>query len=120
MADLLQSGAVWLAGQLQSHAGQTVTYSRSGDSVELTATVGPEDRSTAGDIVLTTVGMRDFLIQAADLEFVEDVPVVPQRGDRITWGSAVYEVRPPADGVPHWRWSDPYKLIRRIHTKLVG
>lgn len=116
----MQDGTAWLAGKLTSHASQTVTYSRSASSVELTATVGPEDRSTAGDIVLTTKGMRDFLVLAANLEFVEDVPVVPARGDRITWDGAIYEVRAPMDGVPHWRWSDPYKIIRRIHTIYVG
>ena len=40
MPDLLQTGADWLADQMKTHAGRTVTYRRGTDTVDVTATIG--------------------------------------------------------------------------------
>jgi len=65
------------------------------------------------------VEARDFLIEAADLEEFGE----PERGDRVmdTLNGKVelFEVMAPG-GEPHFRYSDPYRKVFRIHTKHVG
>lgn len=121
MADLIKSGAAWLAGKLQSHAGQAVTYSRSGASVEVTATVGnTEFETTDAEGFFTRSQSRDFIIEAADL-ILSGSTVLPERGDVITevvdGTTHTYEVLPfGADGET-FRFSDPHRTILRVHTK---
>ena len=123
MADLLQTGAAWLAGQLQSHAGQTVTYSRSGASVEVTATVGQSEYE-ASDVenYHTTIKMRDYIVNAADL-VINGSAIKPQRGDQIRQvvdgETKVYEVLPPSSNSDVYENRDGREVIYRIHTKLV-
>jgi hypothetical protein len=138
MADLLEQSSAWLDGQRKQFLAKLVTYCR-------TVTVpDPEDEQGTVEVVLevevqATVGRttfeiesstgvaerfeaRDFIITAADLVLDGDV-VLPERGDRIkeTVGSQtlVYEVVGPGNE-PCWRWSDPYRLALRVHTKQVG
>lgn len=125
MADVLQSGMSFLASQMKSYAGQTVTYTPLGSTaITLTATVGSSILKLSdeyGNVQIYRTE-RDYLIAQADL--VQGVTVViPQKGDRITHieGSKtnIYEVQAPT-GEPVWRWSDSYRYRRRIHTKLVS
>jgi hypothetical protein len=118
MGNLLQTGAAWLAGVHKLYAGQAVTYSRGAASVAWTATLGKTEFqriNSAG--VVTTFTSRDFLGLAADL-ILDGQPATPRAGDRITEDGEVYEVM-DLGGEQPWRWSDPYKVRLRIHTKRV-
>jgi hypothetical protein len=119
MGDLLEQAASWLGRMRSAHLSRTVTYSRGGDSVQLTATVGrTEFQVDDGYGVIQTWQSRDYLIAAADL-VLGGVTIRPQRGDRITDGGTVYEVLAPGKE-DVFRFSDPYGVTLRIHTKVVG
>ncbi len=122
MADLLCQGAAWLDGQRHTHLTQTVRYQRGADSVELAATIGRTEFEQADEYgVLHRIEARDYIIRAADLVLGGET-VLPKAGDRIceTEQAAVhvYEVMAPGNEPP-WRWSDPYRVALRIHTKHV-
>jgi hypothetical protein len=123
MANLLETGASWLADQLKAHASHSVTYIRGTEQVAVQATIGKtefEIDDESGIIIRSQ--SRDFLIQAADLQLgsVESLPVA---GDLIrdTQGSNtfVYEVMAPGNEPPY-RYSDPFRKLLRVHTKHVG
>ena len=123
MANLLEQGAAWLAGQLQTHASARIVYQRDNDAVILQATIGKtEFEIDDGSGVLQRVESRDYLVPTAALRLagVQTLPIV---GDRIreTQGSRtfVYEVLAPGKE-PHYRYSDPFRTLLRIHTKLVA
>lgn len=123
MADLMATGTQWLSDQLTEHASKTVVYQRGAETVLVSATVGSTLMKLTDDYgnVYMERTDRDYLIPSAAL-ILDGVPVRPQRGDVIrepvgseTW---VYEVMAPG-GEPEWRWSDPHRVILRIHTKRV-
>ena len=123
MVDLIKTGSDWLADQLKTNAGQSVTYIRGANNVALTATIGQSVvEAVDEDGRVIRIETRDFLIHRADL-ILGGVEVEPDRGDQITWvdGSTTYryEVMPLA-GEDHWRDSDPYRKVLRIHTKRVA
>lgn len=122
MSDLLQEGQAWLAGQLTTHASQSVVYVRGSEEVSVPATIGKttfEHDDGMGTIIRTQV--RDYLIDASSLVLAGS-PVLPKAGDRIREiegnRTYVYEAMAIA-GEPCWRYSDPFRLKLRIHTKLV-
>ncbi len=122
MTDLLRIGQNWLAGKLKTHASQSVTYKRDSAETELQATIG---RSTYqqddGEGIITRSQVRDFLIDASDL-VSSSIGSLPRRGDRIHQSDGentiVYEVM-SLGGEPPWRFSDPFRLKLRIHTKQI-
>ncbi len=123
MTDLLETGAVWLADQLKEHASKLVTYQRGAESVEVQATIGRKEvlvETSAG--ALERHEQWDFLVAAADLVLAGNT-TLPARGDRIKLPRVnhidVFEVMPLA-GEDHWRWSDAFEQMLRIHTKFVG
>ncbi|MBR2585436.1 MAG: hypothetical protein IKE64_08415 [Thermoguttaceae bacterium] len=114
MADYLQSGLAWLSGALRRCASSTVIYRRGEMSRSVSAVYGRTRYQW-----LETSGLRtgsfvsDFLIEYSELG------LIPKAGDRITAGGRLFEVLPfGADGC--WRWSDPFGLRMRIHTKQIG
>ncbi len=122
MADLLGKAAAWLDDQRVRHLSRPVTYARGEHSVEVQAAVGrTEFEVDNGTGVLEKVESRDFLIRASDL-VLDGSAVLPERGDRIREEQDgmlyVYEVMAPGRE-PCWRYSDPYRRVLRIHTKLV-
>lgn len=122
MNDLIQEGTNWLVGQLQNHVSQSVVYSRGSDSVTLNATIGKTDRETFDDHGFGVKSqVRDFLLKAEEL-ILNNQKVIPRRGDRITQTlgtqSHVYEVV-ETGGDKHYRPSDPYGVMYRIHTQLM-
>lgn len=122
MANLLQTGSDWLADQLKTHATVDVFYRQGAEQVAVKATIGRTIFELADQYgIVQKVESRDYLIQAADL-ILAGGTVLPQRGDRIreTQGGKtfVYEVMAPGKE-PHWRYSDPYRKLLRIHTKHV-
>lgn len=125
MADLLRSAATWLAGQLKSHASQSVTITRGGNvSDPVSASIGQTEHEIEDSIsnVITRVRTRDFLIDAADYAPTGSASL-PETGDKIreTQGGTtyVYEVLQPGEGIPHWRYMDDHRTKLRVHTTQV-
>ena len=123
MIDVLQDGLTWLRDQLKANASQEVIYRRGAEEVTLKAVIGRTllklDDGYGGVRMEWTD--RDFLIAAEDL-ILGGQRVLPERGDRILethdGKTLVYEVLAPGNE-PEWRWSDPYRTLLRIHTKLI-
>jgi len=123
MSDLLQSGAAWLASQMHSHAAHEITYKRGAEQLPLVATIGKTLFETTNEHgIVERIESRDFMVRAGDLILGGNV-VTPLRGDHIreTAGNqtCTYEVLAPGRE-PAWRYSDAYRTLLRIHTKLVG
>jgi len=122
VADLLRQGAAWLDGQRHTHLTQTVRYQREAYSVELAATIGRTEFEQADEYgVLHRIEARDYIIRAADL-LLGGETVLPKAGDQIceTEQAAVHVYEVMASGSePPWRYSDPYRVALRIHTKHV-
>ena len=123
MPNLLQTGAAWLADQMKTHASVDVLYERGAEQVAVKATIGKtEFELDDGSGVVVRIQSRDYLIQAADL-VLGGTPSWPVAGDRIreTQGATtfVYEVNAPGNE-PHYRFSDPFRKLLRIHTKHVA
>jgi hypothetical protein len=119
MSDVVRSGAIWLAGQLKKSAGTAVVYTRGSLSATITATVGRsqfEAQTSSG--VVESWESRDFILQTSDLPFG-----VPQRGDRfvetLNGTATTFECVTP-QGVPLFRYADPFHLSVRIHCTRVG
>lgn len=119
----LASSASSLISGLRSSAGVAVTYRRSSYSVALTAIPGSTDFETVGPSgVIETIQTRDWIVKASEL-ILNSAIVLPAAGDEIdeTVGSEVLTYRvvaPTGDTV--YRFSDPYRKILRIHSKLIG
>lgn len=123
MSNMLRAGLAHLTSMLATHASETVVYSRGGDSVSVSATVGQkllrlDDMEGGSRLEYTDM---DFLIPTAQL-ILNDEPILPERGDLIerTIGDEIsrYEVSPYGSDAA-WRYSDPHQSIVRIHTKSV-
>ena len=121
MPDLLETGATWLAGQLKAHASRDVTYRRGAQQVVLKATAGrTEAEATDDEGGVLRIESRDFIVQAADL-VLGGTRTLPELGDLIELTDSqgvVHRYELMTLGVEgHWRWSDPYHTLLRIHTK---
>ena len=115
MADILQSGASWLANQLADSAASLCTYHRGNSYAQVRATVGSstfEAQSQSG--VIEIWQSRDFIIKASSLPFGE-----PLRHDKVVETidgvDLTYEVTSPS-GMPVFRYADPYRNCVRVHT----
>lgn len=115
MADLIADGAGWLADKLIEHASQTVTYTRAAASVSVSAVIGRSEFEQTDGEAITRFRSVDFLIRPEDL-VLSGSAATPARGDRITWGTGVYEVM-DSGGRPANR--DEHGTLWRIHTKQV-
>ncbi len=107
---------------LQSAAGVAVTYRRDSSTVDVTAIPGSTDFEIVGpDGVAEQFQSRDWLIEATDL-VISSTVVLPAKGDEIdeTVGAEThtYRVLSPGGGAVY-RFSDQYRKVLRIHTKLV-
>ncbi|MCA9179682.1 MAG: hypothetical protein KDB14_34740 [Planctomycetales bacterium] len=123
MTNLLQIGASWLADQMKTHASIDVTYERGAEQVPIKATVGKtEFELDDGSGVVVRIQSRDYLIHAADL-VLGGVETLPVAGDLIREAQGptifVYEVMAPGNE-PHYRYSDSFRKLLRIHTKHVA
>lgn len=92
--------------------GVSITYSRSATSLALTVMVGRADRDNEqfGSLFTSEMDTRDYLILASELTLGE-----PAIRDTITEGSRTYRVV-ESGGNPVWGYSDPDRLIIRVHT----
>ncbi len=126
MADIIKNAIKnFLMPTLKAFASQEVIYTRGDQSVTVAATYGQKllrahDQFGAIRIEWTDL---DFIIDASDLHFEDEVLITPQRGDQIfvavdSGDIQVYEVLPFGNDPP-WRWSGTNDLLYRIHTKNV-
>ena len=113
MADRLEVASDWLNTRQRSHASRTVTYRRGEQSAEdIPATLGATKyEADTGMGVVLKVQQRDYLIAMADLGELG----LPEVGDFIDDEGASWEVR-PLENQPHYRFSDPYEKMLRIHV----
>jgi hypothetical protein len=121
--DLLDRAAGWLADKLRSYASRSVTYARGSSVVTVSAVIGRTVfRIDKGYGFMERIEARDYLVNSTDL-VLDTTVTLPKAGDRVeeTAGGKVYtyEVMAPG-GEPCWRFSDPYRKVLRIHTKLVN
>lgn len=120
MTDLLEQSSQWLADMHRTFRARTVTYGRGEQTAEITATVGKTlFRVDKGYGLFEHTESRDYLVAVEDFtEFGE-----PERGDQVrdvlNGQTEIFEVMAPGEE-PHFRWSDPYHRMLRIHTKHVG
>lgn len=123
MADMIGSGAAWLAGQLQASASVEITYTRGGTSLMVDATPGVTDWTSMIDNSITASWTsRDYILPLSDLDTLS--PSLPARGDTIVevGDDAVtrtYEVLAP-QGQQCFRLMGSTRNLVRIHTKLIS
>lgn len=123
MVDLLEAGADWLTDELKDNVSQSVVYRRGANTVTVVATRGQTDHEVRDtDGILQIERSEDFLIKGADL-IISGSVVLPERGDQIDFvvgaTTYTYEALPFGATDDHWRWSDRYQKLLRIHTKLI-
>ena len=114
MNDILRKGSKWLSNKMQSCTSTDIVYIRNGESKTIPAIFGQTKYERSDDYGMKTGSfLSDFLIRLKDLE------VYPEQGDRIIADGREYEVLELGqEGC--WRWSDPYGIRMRVHTKLIG
>ena len=125
MGDMIQDAIVnYLVPTLKEYASQEVVYVRGTQSVTVSATFGQKLLKTHdqfGGIRMEWTDL-DFIIIASELHFEDGILITPTRGDlvyvTVVSEMQAYEVL-PFGNEPCWRWSDPYNLQYRIHTKHV-
>lgn len=122
MVDLLDEGLQWLGDQMQQFASQPVLYVRGENSLPVTATIGRTEFETVdAHGVLQRLVSRDYLIPVNALTTLNGT-TRPERGDEVhevrDGRLTRYQVIAPS-GEPHWRYSDAYQRMLRIHTKLL-
>jgi hypothetical protein len=122
VSDILKQGQAWLANQLTQHASRAVVYRRGELGAELQATIGRSHyQQDDGHGVVTRSQVRDFLIDTHDL-LLSIIGSLPRRGDRVIEidgdTTFIFEVM-SLGGEPPWRYSDPFRLKLRIHTRQI-
>ena len=119
MGNLFSKARDWLPAQVDRAAGETVVYSRAGESLTVTAVVGQvlasEAEEGAARIAYTD---RDYLIAVAALRATFGRPRV---GDTITHeidGEEIVFVVQNLDGAEQAvRFADQTRFTWRIHVK---
>ena len=120
MPDLLEQSQEWLTSMNRTHRSRQVTYARGAQEKQVPALVGKTVfKVDKGYGLFERVEARDYLVEVTDLsEFGE-----PERGDvvkdTLNGNVELFEVMAPG-GEPHFRYSDPYRKVFRIHTKHRG
>jgi hypothetical protein len=121
MANLLKTGAQWLADRRRESASVPVTIRRGGQvTTDVPVQIGrSQDLRDDGQGVVVNEETRDFKIAAADYK-INGVVVTPAEGDVITdvsSGVSVQYTVLPTVGEEAVRWADPFGVSWRIHTK---
>jgi len=123
MANLLKTGAVWLADQLAAHVSETVEIVRGTSACRPAVTRGSTDFEVIdefGGVVQTR--SVDFIVKRTNYDF-GDGPVDPAAGDLFVTcedqETVTYEVTPFGPGQQHFRPSDHAGEIVRVHTQRI-
>ncbi len=114
MGDMIRDGMSWLAQQSKTHISRSVSYSRGSTSYTVSATIGRTERESYDQN-----GASILAVSRAYLILVDDLVLIPCKGDRITDSGEVYEVLPAA-GEDSYRASDAHGIRWRIHTKRIS
>ena len=115
MPNLLQIGAAWLGGQLQSHAGRSVQIVQGSDTLSVIGTLAIQDYEYLSDSgFLTLVSSFDWTFTAGDLGDVQ-----LHKGARVMEGSDIFEVMPVANR-PCVERLDSSGILLTVHTKKVS
>ena len=122
MTDMLRKGQEWLSSKLTEHASREVVYRRDELGAVLKATIGKSEYDQDdGEGIVTRSQVRDFLIDTQSL-LLSVIGSLPRRGDTIVEidgdTTFIFEVM-ALGGDPPWRYSDPFRLKLRIHTKQI-
>ena len=122
MADLLRRGAAFLARKLAPACPVLYTPKAGGPPLLLAAWPGSsraDGETRPKPAARVDHAERDYLFAAGDL-IVGGVPVVPQRGDRVTEVVRGVETAWEAWSTgtePCWRYADHTREFVRVHTK---
>ncbi len=125
MVDMLKTGIDWLAGRRNSHMVQTVTYQRGVETFPISATMTSADYEVMTEDGATLHAKSiDWLVDADTLVFgFDNIQGEPEIGDRILITiddvDRIYEVL-DLEGQGHFRLSDQYGKVLRIHTKEIS
>lgn len=113
MTNDIENGLRHLARTLTKRCSSAVEYRRGDDVRSVPALFGRTRYETTNEYgVKIGAFCVDFLIAAADL------PFNPKVGDVIAAEGQIYEVLEiGTEGC--WRWCDPHRITRRIHTKTI-
>lgn len=120
----LSDGLASLADDLTAQAGELVTYTRTGNGIQVLVTAcrgrnTPQRQALADGRVDLTQEPQDWLVKPAALDYGAG-PFLPARGDRIQDAKGrVYELL-PRDGENEWRPSDAFAAMLRLRTIRVG
>ena len=108
--DMLGQAARWLDGVRQKSLSAPAVYRRrGGETFAVNVTIGKTLFRSENEYGVT--------IRLVSCDFLtSNLPIAPERGDRIIYLERQYEVLAP-NGEPVWRWSGKAK---RIHTKEMG
>lgn len=113
MTNRLRNGLQWLSAKLNECCSENVVYTQGSVIITVPALFGQTKYQTTSEFGQTTGSfLVDFLIRFADLGFY------PELGDRILAEGRQYEVMELGDEGT-WRWSDPYGIRLRVHTKMI-
>ena len=112
MADMFATGATWLAGQRDSFAARSVTYSRGAAAIAILAMpTAVSQQVNAEDGSLVVWEGRDYVVSYFGFE--------PLPGDLITDGAENFAVLIPPNADDVFKWLDGSRTSIRIHTKRV-
>lgn len=125
MSDAIETGTRVLARIFKANASKLVTYERTGlGTVDVLATCGPKLLKVVNDVGDLIVVRTDLsiVVTADDLVIAGQV-IEPKKGDYVylTQGAEIqkYQVM-PYHNEREWQWTDPFKVQRRVHTKIVN
>jgi hypothetical protein len=120
---MLSDGASWLADALMETASEPVTYTRGAAAITVDAVIGGrrrrEEQQPQGRVVLVGEPMEFQFDPAALVVPAGGSAITPGRGDRITWGGRVYEVK-PHEGEDVQGPSDPFGNLITVQTVRVS
>ena len=121
MANIFDDATAGLDVALTQATGEAVTLNRGEKtSAEVAARVSKVSQQVLdGDDLMVDVELWDFLILTANY-LIDGVPVEPARGDKIIRAGKTYEVMSSDSGMPPFSYSDPGRILLRVHTKPLG
>lgn len=119
---LMADGLSALHTLMNTNASVTITYARSGASVELTAVPGALTYEQRGGAVVEDITRRSWFVLAADL-VLNSVAVTPERDDSITYEAddrtEIYKVF-GNDLDPPWEYTDSTHELIEVRSILTS
>jgi hypothetical protein len=122
--DLLEQGARTLQTARHEHMSRDMVYVRGEERITISVTRGRSSREVLEeDVIRLDTEAQEMILRAEDL-VLGGSPTTPTTGDRIEDDHDgtlhIYEVRPPSQSEPAWRWTDAHKLDLRVFVKHIG